>query len=100
MLLRNLPRGTEVMCVGDSADSLLIVVSGRLRVSTYLPSGEIKLINELGPGDSVGELGLVLNQPRKANVTTVRDSTVALLHRKQYEALLSAHPLPIGPVMD
>jgi CRP-like cAMP-binding protein len=63
--------------IGAPSDSMLFVVSGGLRVSRRDNSGELNLYNEVRPGQSVGEVGLILRQPRTADVTAVRDSTLA-----------------------
>jgi NTE family protein/lysophospholipid hydrolase len=96
MTLRNVMGGTEIFKAGEPSDCLLIVISGRLGISVRNSDGVVKLISEQGPGNSVGELGLILNQCRKADVCSLRDSTVAMLDRGQYEALLTSFPVPIA----
>ncbi len=90
--------GTLVVREGDVADSVIIVVSGRLRVWREGRAGELLLYNEIGPGESVGEPGLLLQQARTANVTALRDSTLAILSRPAFESLLSRQPLAINRV--
>jgi predicted acylesterase/phospholipase RssA/CRP-like cAMP-binding protein len=96
MTFRNVMGGTKIFFAGEPSDSLLVVISGRLGVSEREASGSVRLIAELGYGSSAGELGLILNQNRKADVSSLRDSTVAMLDRSQYESLLTAHPVPIA----
>ena len=64
--------GTLVLREGEIADSMVIVVSGRLRVWRTDPAGGLLLYNEIGPGESVGETTTILHQPRTANVTALR----------------------------
>jgi predicted acylesterase/phospholipase RssA len=90
--------GDPVYREGAPSDSMLFVVSGGLRVSRRDNSGELNLYNEVRPGQSVGEVGLILQQPRTADVTAVRDSTLAILSRASYEALLAQHPLAMNRV--
>lgn len=96
MKFRNVMGGTKMFSAGEAADSLLIVISGRLGVSVREANGASKMVADLGHGSSVGELGLILNQNRQADVSSLRDSTVAILDRRQYERLLSSHPVPIA----
>jgi predicted acylesterase/phospholipase RssA/CRP-like cAMP-binding protein len=96
MTFRNVMGGTKIFLAGEPSDSLLVVISGRLGVSEREAGGSVRLIAELGYGSSVGELGLILNQKRQADVSSLRDSTVATLDRGQYERLLTAHPVPIA----
>ena len=90
--------GHLVLREGDTADSMLIVVSGRLRVSRRNPDGSLRLYNEICPGETVGETGMILQQERFADVTALRDSTIAMLHRERFEALLTRHPVPLNRV--
>jgi NTE family protein/lysophospholipid hydrolase len=90
--------GTQVYREGETADSMVFVVSGGLRVWRRDGADDMKLYNEVRPGESVGELGLILQQPRTAEVTAIRDSTLAFLSRASYETLLARHPLPLNKV--
>lgn len=89
--------GTQVYKEGEDSDSMLFVVSGGMRVSRGVGI-ELNLYNEVRPGQSVGEVGLILQQPRTADVTAIRDSTVAYLSRTSYEELLTRHPLALNQV--
>jgi NTE family protein/lysophospholipid hydrolase len=90
--------GDVILREGDAADSMLILLSGRLRVSRRDAQGTLNLYNEIRPGESVGEAGMILQQPRAADVTAIRDSTLAILQRKNFERLLAEHPIPLNRV--
>lgn len=96
MSLRTVKGGEAVLHQGEPSESLLIVVGGRLRARLRLSGGESRDLKEIGPGESAGEVGLILHQPRSADVVAVRDSTVALLDHDGFEALLSRHPIPLN----
>ena len=91
--LQTFEAGDLVLREGADADSLLIVVSGRLRVSRQGQDGELQLFNELGPGDCQGEAALMLRQARPADVTALRDAVVAWLDKDGFEALLHQQPV-------
>lgn len=90
--------GEMILREGEATDSLLFVVSGGLRVSRTDASGNLLLYNELRPGASFGEVGLILQQPRAADVSALRDSTLAILHRADFEVLLLRHALALNRV--
>lgn len=90
--------GTQVIREGEEADSVVIVISGRLRVWRIAADGSYMRYNEIGPGESVGEPGMILRQSRTANVTALRDSLLAVLSRESFEALLTRQPLDINRV--
>lgn len=98
LTFRNVRGGERVMAQGSASDSMVFVVSGGLRVSRQNETGALSLYNEVRPGQSVGEIGLILQQSRTADVTAVRDSCLAVLSRASYEALLVLHPLALNRV--
>jgi NTE family protein/lysophospholipid hydrolase len=90
--------GETVLREGEPSSSMVFVIAGGLRVSRTDKSGKLLLFNEVRPGDSVGEAGLILQQPRSADVVAVRDSTLAVLDKDAYEVLLAKHPLSLNRV--
>ncbi|MCV2352101.1 cyclic nucleotide-binding and patatin-like phospholipase domain-containing protein [Paucibacter sp. Y2R2-4] len=96
--LRHVHGGERIISEGQNSDSIVFVISGGLRVSRQDKTGQILLYNQVQPGQSIGELGLILGQPRAQDVTAVRDSTLAVLNRAAYEALLQRFPLQLSQV--
>ena len=92
------PGGDVVYREGEQAHTMFFLVSGRLRVSRRDKTGALQLYNEILPGESVGEAGLILQQPRAADITALRDSTLALLSRADFDRLLVQHPLHLNRV--
>ena len=64
--------GAELMRQGDVSESLHIIVTGHVRVTRSHPQilGPVVLA-ELGPGDIVGEMGVLDHEPRSATVTAL-----------------------------
>lgn len=79
----------------DASDALYVVIEGRFQVYHQIDS-TIKELNMVGRGASVGEMGVISQSPRSANVRAVRDSTVARLSRASYEKILKAYPVEIS----
>lgn len=99
MRLHAVPGGSPLFHEGEPADSMAVVLSGGLRAWRQTPAGELLLYNQFHPGQSVGELAMILQQARAQHVTALRDSVVALLDRPAYEGLLLQHPLELNRVM-
>jgi hypothetical protein len=86
------PAGTEVISEHDAADAFYVVRSGHLIVL----AGD-RHINDLGPGDWFGEIGLLEGRPRTA---TVRASGPCELYRIGGTAFLEAFAqLPPSPTL-
>ncbi len=97
--IKHVPGGHDVIREREPSNEMLFLISGGLRVSRRDPKGQLMLYNEIRPGMSFGESGLILRQPRAADVTAVRDSVLAVLSRNDFEDLLTRFPLPINQVV-
>jgi CRP-like cAMP-binding protein len=73
-----------LMQVGDHSDSLALVLSGSVVLTT--PSGYPV---ELGPGQSVGEMGVITGRPRSATVLAgPKGAQLLMLPAGSFESLL------------
>ena len=93
---RHLDGGEWLFHQGDAGDSLYFLVRGRLQV-WVTPEGAAadappKLLGEVVPGDSVGEIGLLTGAPRTTGIRAIRDSQLICIDRAQFEALARRHP--------
>jgi lysophospholipid hydrolase len=85
-------RGETLMREGESADSLFVLISGRLQVFRTKASGEIVPIAETGAGETVGEMAFFTGEPRSASVAAMRDSVVVRLPHTVFEQLIAKRP--------
>lgn len=76
---------------GEVGDTLYLVQSGQLKVYSDV-TGEERIFAYVGPGGFVGELALLLEQPRSATVSVLIDAEVALLSKRDLDDLLREHP--------
>ncbi|HEV2011793.1 MAG TPA: cyclic nucleotide-binding domain-containing protein [Candidatus Limnocylindria bacterium] len=82
----------EVICSeGDPADGLYIVVRGTLGVYATGAGGERRM-NAIGPGHYVGELALLVDQPRSATIRADTEGEILRLDRDQFLQLLGQDP--------
>lgn len=83
-------RGGEILFRhGDAADSLYIVVTGRLRAL----AADGTVYGEIGRGDPIGEIGLLADEPRGATVHALRDSLLLRVDRRQLRVLIARYPM-------
>ncbi|MEM7196429.1 MAG: patatin-like phospholipase family protein [Pseudomonadota bacterium] len=76
--------GQTLMREGESPDAMYFVMSGRFAVEIEARSARL---SEIGPGQTVGEIGFLSGEARTATVTAMRDSLVLKLSRSDYQAL-------------
>ncbi|KAK9460128.1 uncharacterized protein V1516DRAFT_679012 [Lipomyces oligophaga] len=77
---------------GNEADSIYIVLSGRLRALETTATGEVELRGEFGLGDSVGELEVLTSSKRPVTLHAVRDTELVRFTRTLFESLSMRNP--------
>ena len=90
-VVRNFPKNAILINEGDTADSLFIVLSGRIKVFASNEAGREIVLSFFGPGEYVGEMSLD-GRPRSASVMTVEPTTCAIVNRASFREFLLAHP--------
>jgi len=90
-VVRTFPKNAILINEGDTADSLFIVLSGRIKVFASNEAGREIVLSFFGPGEYVGEMSLD-GSPRSASVMTVEPTTCAIVNRASAREFLLAHP--------
>lgn len=65
---RKVARNTTIVYVGDSTDSLFVIVSGSAKVMNRDAEGNEVILCFLNEGECFGEMGLIDGSPRSADV--------------------------------
>lgn len=90
---RTLPGGDWLFHQGDAGDSLYFLVRGRLQVWVNAAADEGPLlVGEVTPGESVGEVSLLSDEPRSAGIRAIRDSLLIQINRAAFTRLAESHP--------
>lgn len=92
------PAGRLVLEEGEPSHRVYFVVHGRLGILQRQTDGSNHLVREIGVGQPVGELGLLLDQPRTASVTALRDSLLVELDRAAFDRLIEREPSVLLPL--
>jgi CRP-like cAMP-binding protein len=82
------PPGTVIFKENDPSNEVYLVRSGRVEVS-MLVDGKPLVLNQLGPGEVFGELGLFDEKPRSATITTLDTVELDILTREEAGILLT-----------
>jgi CRP/FNR family cyclic AMP-dependent transcriptional regulator len=74
-------------------DFMMLVLEGDIAVENELPGlNESMVVNVIGPGHLIGEMGLLDGSPRSATCTATTDVVVAVLSRTSLMRLLKDDP--------
>jgi CRP-like cAMP-binding protein len=91
MVQRHLRSGELLFQVGDSLEYVWLIDDGRLEVLIER-DGALHRVAELGAGQPVGELAVLVGGERTATVRALRDTWLRGLSAATFEALLMRHP--------
>jgi CRP-like cAMP-binding protein len=87
------PVGRIVFEKGDPGDSLMIVLSGRIKIRSVSVDGREIVLNFIEPGQAFGEIALLDGRPRTAGAATLEACEVFILRRQAVLSFLEAKPL-------
>ena len=93
MRRRELRAGQVLWRQGDESHELAFVLAGHIAISLQLPGGAAVEVSSVGPGEVMGETGVIDGGPRPVTATAAEPTTVLLLGRADFSALVSRrHP--------
>ena len=77
-------KGSLIFSQGDPGDALYGVASGRIRIYTADDRGHEVFLNELGPGETFGEIALLDGLARTASAMAIIQTTLVVIPRAQF----------------
>ena len=96
---RRFKRGELVVEQGEKSNALFIVLAGRARVVITDGKGGEVILATLHPGDYIGEMSLIDNEPHSASVETEIQTDVLVLGRAEFTRCLSENSMMAYSVM-
>ncbi len=81
-------RGEEIVEQGKKSNALFIMLTGRARVITTDKRGREVILATMQPGDYVGEMSLIDNEPHSATVRAEVQTDVLVLGRLEFARCL------------
>ena len=88
----DLPRGTALFRPGDPCSGIHVVVSGHVKISLGTADGAEKVVDLVGPGQTLGETAVFLDRPHKTSAETLSESRVLHIAKEQVFAAVRNHP--------
>lgn len=86
---RRFKRGETLVEQGEKTNALFILLTGRARVMSSDSRGREVILATLGPGDHLGEMSIIDNQPHSATVRAEVQTDVLMLGRAEFVRCLS-----------
>jgi CRP-like cAMP-binding protein len=84
-------KGEKLVTQGQEATGLHLVASGQVAVVTH-DRDESVVLASLSPGETIGEVALVLRRKANADVIAVHPTVTLFLPREEFISLIQDHP--------
>ena len=90
----HLAGGEWLMHQGDSGDAIYFLARGRLQAwaADGKDNEKARFLNEIVPGESVGEISLLTGAPRTVGIQAIRDSLLVKMSREAFHRLAHEYP--------
>jgi CRP-like cAMP-binding protein len=90
--IRSFVKGSVIYRRGDPGDSLMVVISGRIKLANVSANGKEVVLYFVGPGDIYGEIAALDSKERAADAVALEDSEVFFVYTRDLLPILMAHP--------
>ncbi len=85
-------KGAAIYQRGDAGDSLMIILSGRVKIANITADAREVTLNFLGPGELNGELAALDGKPRSADAIALEPTEALVVWRRDLIPVLESHP--------
>lgn len=82
---RRAGRNEQVVRAGEDAESLIVLLTGRAKVTNFDEEGREIILAWLGPGEFFGEMGLIDGSPRSASVVAVEPCELLTIGKTEFQ---------------
>ncbi len=90
LVLKEYNRGESIITSDQTGREILFIADGSVDVKRSSGEGKEVIISRLGEGSFIGEIALLTNASRSADVVAVEDCMVLVLAAQDFEALLDS----------
>ena len=95
-----LEQGEILFEMGDPSDCLYLLVHGQLTAILNTSQIKKKIVGTIDIGETVGELGVLSNQPRSLTIRAAVQSKILKLPRKQFTEFCIEQPNFMAHIID
>lgn len=85
-------KDAQIFNEGSREPYMCFIVDGLVRIAKGDSRKQEKMISEIGPGRTFGEMSIIDGLPRSASAVAVEDTTILVLTKENFELLLNDNP--------
>ena len=93
-------KGQFIFFQTDPSEKVYLVRSGLVSIVLVSQDGREMVINEMRPGDSFGEVGVLTGQPRSTSAIVRKEGVLLELPRQAFLSILGAEPVLARRMLD
>ncbi|WP_267166214.1 ABC transporter transmembrane domain-containing protein [Sulfitobacter sp. F26169L] len=82
------PAGKIIFSTGEPPDATYLCLSGKAEITFRNKDGEEKHVATIEPGRVIGDLAVIVRQPRQANLTALEDSRFLRFGADQFRSVI------------
>jgi CRP/FNR family transcriptional regulator, cyclic AMP receptor protein len=98
---KHYPKNTFVLSAGDKADFLYVILSGSVKISVVDIDGKEVILTFLEAGDIFGEMALIDDHPRSADIVTRESCELIIINKAGFrQCLASSSALSMQIMLD
>ncbi len=86
------PKGKRIFSMGERADAAYLCLSGRAMMSYVDPFGERRDVTAVEPGRLIGDLAIILDEPRQLDLIAEEDTQFLRIGAEQFRAVIGDDP--------
>lgn len=92
VIFKNYKAGETVFSIGEKADKLYIVCSGRMKIYKYLTDGHEQILYIYSPGDFIGAFNLLKEDEFEFSAEALEDMTISCLTKATFDQIILKNP--------
>ena len=90
--LVDIDAGTHLFELGSPSNELYFVLYGKLQAHLPLDEDNVEILGDIFHGETIGEMGLLTGEKRKARVIALRSSRIAVLDNETFQKIYTKSP--------
>lgn len=83
-------KGQRVFTVGDRPDAAYLCLSGRAELGVIDAEGVMRHVSDVEPGRLIGDLAILLNEPRQLDLLAMEETKFLRIGAEQYRAVVES----------
>ncbi|MEW9918144.1 ABC transporter transmembrane domain-containing protein [Marimonas sp. MJW-29] len=83
-------KGQRIFTVGERADAAYLCLSGRAELGVVDEGGTMRHVSDVVPGRLIGDLAILIREPRQLDLIATEDATFLRIGADQYRAVVES----------